>query len=38
MNRYAGLTGWLRHESQKSNLPGRDYDANSVFLGLRLQR
>lgn len=38
MNRYAGLTGRLRHESQKSNLPGRDYDANSVFLGLRLQR
>lgn len=38
MNRYAGLTGRLRHESQKSNLPDRDYDANSVFLGLRLQR
>lgn len=38
MNRYAGLSGRLRHESQKSNLPGRDYDANSVFLGLRLQR
>ncbi|WP_342634669.1 outer membrane beta-barrel protein [Borborobacter arsenicus] len=38
INRYAGLSGRLRHESQKSNLSDRDYDANSVFLGLRLQR
>jgi hypothetical protein len=38
LNRYAGITGRLRHESQKSDLEGRDYDANSVFLGLRLQR
>ena len=38
LNRYAGLTGRLRHEKLTSNLPGRDYDANSVFLGLKLQR
>lgn len=38
LNRYAGLTGRLRHENLKSNLPDRDYEANSVFLGLKLQR
>lgn len=38
LNRYTGLTGRLRHESQKSSLPDRDYDANSVFVGLTLQR
>jgi hypothetical protein len=38
LNRYAGLTGRLRHEQLKSNLPGRDYQANSVFVGLRVQR
>lgn len=38
MNRYAGLTGRLRHERQESTLPDRDYDATSVFLGMTLQR
>ncbi|MFU0505417.1 outer membrane beta-barrel protein [Pseudaminobacter sp. NGMCC 1.201702] len=38
LNRYAGLVGRLRHEQQRSNLPGRDYDASSAFLGLRVQR
>ncbi|MBA3449023.1 MAG: outer membrane beta-barrel protein [Pseudaminobacter sp.] len=38
LNRQAGLTGRLRHETLKSNLPGRDYEANSVFLGVKLQR
>jgi hypothetical protein len=38
MNRYTGLTGRLRHESLTSSLPFRDYDANSVFVGLKLQR
>lgn len=38
LNRYAGLTTRVRTEKQSSNLPGRDYTANSVFLGLRLQR
>lgn len=38
MNRYAGLTGQLRHERLRSNLPNRDYDANSVFLGVTFQR
>lgn len=37
-NRYAGLTGRLRHEQQTSSLPDRDYKVNSVFLGVRLQR
>jgi hypothetical protein len=37
-NRYAGLTGRLRHEQQTSTLPDRDYTANGVFLGLKLQR
>lgn len=37
-NRYAGLTGRLRHESFKSTLPGRDSSTDSVFLGIRLQR
>ncbi|WP_315925370.1 outer membrane beta-barrel protein [Mesorhizobium sp. SP-1A] len=38
MNRYAGLTGRVRHESVKSNLPYRDSTTNSVYLGLTLQR
>jgi hypothetical protein len=37
-NRYAGLTGRLRHETVSSTLPDRDTDTNSIFLGLRLQR
>lgn len=38
LNRYAGLTTRLRHETGKSTLPDSDYTANSVFLGLKLQR
>jgi hypothetical protein len=38
LNRYAGVTGRLRHESISSNLPDRDTKANSVFVGLKLQR
>jgi hypothetical protein len=38
LNRYAGLSGRLRHEAMDSNLPDREYEANSVFLGLKLQR
>jgi hypothetical protein len=38
LNRYAGLTGRLRHESQTSTIEGRGYEANSVFLGVKLQR
>lgn len=38
LNRYAGLTGRLRHERQTSNLPGRDYETSSVFLGMKFQR
>lgn len=38
LNRYAGLTGRLRHERMRSNLPDRGYSTNSVFLGLKLQR
>ncbi|MFC6489149.1 outer membrane beta-barrel protein [Nitratireductor sp. GCM10026969] len=38
LNRYAGLTGRLRHERQTSDLPGRDYETTSVFMGMKLQR
>lgn len=37
-NRYMGLVGRARHEQLKSNIEGRDSEANSVFLGLKLQR
>jgi hypothetical protein len=37
-NRYAGLTGRARHETVKSDEPGREAETNSIFLGLRLQR
>ncbi|BCM21529.1 outer membrane beta-barrel protein [Mesorhizobium sp. J8] len=38
LNRYAGLTTRMRTEKLTSNLPGRDYTANSVYLGLKVQR
>jgi hypothetical protein len=38
LNRYAGLTTRVRTEKLTSNLPGRDYTANSVYLGLKVQR
>jgi hypothetical protein len=38
MNRYAGLTGRVRHEIQQSTLPDRDYEETSIYLGLTLQR
>jgi hypothetical protein len=38
LNRYAGITGRIRHEQQVSNLPGRDYTADSIFLGFTAQR
>lgn len=38
MNRYAGVTGRVRHEIQESTLPDRDYEETSVYLGLTLQR
>jgi hypothetical protein len=38
LNRYVGLTGRARHEQLTSNLPDRDYETNSVFVGLKLQR
>lgn len=38
LNRYAGLTGRLRHETFDSTLPNRDSTTNSVFLGVRIQR
>lgn len=38
LNRYAGITTRARYEKQTSNLPDRDYDATSVFLGLKVQR
>ncbi|TPN82718.1 hypothetical protein FJ987_10710 [Mesorhizobium sp. CU2] len=38
LNRYAGLTTRVRTEKLTSNLPGRDYTANSIYLGLKIQR
>lgn len=38
LNRYAGLTGRAKYETLRSDLPGRDYDAASVFLGVKVQR
>lgn len=38
LNRYAGLTSRARTEKLTSNLPGRDYTANSIYLGVKVQR
>ncbi|WP_246730136.1 outer membrane beta-barrel protein [Nitratireductor mangrovi] len=38
LNRHVGITGNVRHETFESTLPDRDWQATSVFLGLRLQR
>lgn len=38
LNRYVGLTSRARTEKLTSNLPGRNYTANSIYLGLKLQR
>jgi hypothetical protein len=38
LNRYAGLTGRARHETLKSNLPNRDSETTSLFMGVKLQR
>ncbi|WP_048647479.1 outer membrane beta-barrel protein [Nitratireductor soli] len=38
LNRTLGLTGRARYETRTSSLPGRDYDATSVFFGVRMQR
>ena len=38
LNRYAGLTGRLRHERLLSDFAGRDYEVSSAFLGIKLQR
>ncbi|WP_256751476.1 outer membrane beta-barrel protein [Mesorhizobium sp. Mes31] len=38
LNRYAGLTSRMRTEKLTSNLPGRDYTANSIYLGVKVQR
>ena len=38
LNRFAGVTGRVEHEVQRSSLPGRDYEASSVYLGMTLQR
>ena len=38
MNRHAGITARASHEVQESSLPGRDWDATRVWLGMTLQR
>ncbi|MBP0439299.1 outer membrane beta-barrel protein [Tianweitania sediminis] len=37
-NRYAGITARGRYEQVSSNLPFRDTDTASIYLGLKLQR
>jgi hypothetical protein len=37
-NRYAGLTGRARYEQISSDLPSRDVDATSIFIGVKFQR
>jgi hypothetical protein len=38
LNRHAALKGEYRREELQSNVPGNDYTANIVMVGLRLQR
>ncbi len=38
MNRYAGVTARVSHEMQESTLPGRDWDATGMWLGMTFQR
>lgn len=38
LNRYAGLSGSLRHETFKAADSSRDYRTNSVFLGVTVRR
>ncbi len=38
LNRNFGVTGRARHERLESNLPGREYDASSIFLGVTMRR
>lgn len=38
LNRYLGLTSYVRHERLTSNIENRDSKTNSVYLGLTIQR
>lgn len=38
LNRYLGVTSYLRHERLTSNIENRDSKTNSVYLGLTMQR
>jgi hypothetical protein len=38
LNRYAGITTRVRHETLSSNLPDRDAKTNSIYVGLTLRR
>ncbi|WP_448112100.1 outer membrane beta-barrel protein [Mesorhizobium amorphae] len=38
LNRYLGLTSYVRHERLNSSIDGRDSKTNSVYLGLTVQR
>lgn len=38
VNRYLGLTTRARTERQTSTMAGRDYVANSIFVGMKVQR
>lgn len=38
LNRYAALVARLAHEKRSSSDPSRDYDATSVYVGMKVQR
>jgi len=38
LNRYAGISGRWRYESQTSTDEDRNFNSNSIFLGLKVQR
>lgn len=38
INRFVALNARLRHEQMKSDLASREYKANSIYVGLKLQR
>lgn len=38
LNRYLGLTTRYHYETMRSTLPDRNYETNSVFAGLKMQR
>jgi hypothetical protein len=38
LNRDVQLKGEIRHDWQRSNVPGNSWDSTSILFGMRLQR